>query len=190
MRDLSWGMQPESSVDDNAIGQPAQTARTDEGPLVADQVGGEAELALWRSFLRAHAEITRRLAADLVRSHELDLAEYDVLVQLVEAPGRQLRMTDLAELVLLSRSGVTRLVTRLEADGLVARMRCPSDARGVNAIITESGVNLLRRATPDHLDGVARYFSQVIPSADKTTMAHALAALLADTRYGARLAQT
>jgi len=81
-----------------------------------------------------------------------------VLVQLSEAPKRRLRMTDLAERVLLSRSGLTRLVDRLERDGLVRREPCPDDARGLFAVATELGIDRLRDSSRVHLDGVVRHF--------------------------------
>ena len=112
------------------------------------------QLATWRSFLRAHAQVLRALEHDLVAAHDLPLAHYDVLVQLSEAPDRALRMTELAERVLLSRSGLTRLVDRLERDGLVSRQACPSDARGTLAVLTEAGLDRLREAWPTHRDGV------------------------------------
>ncbi|MGH8869262.1 MAG: MarR family winged helix-turn-helix transcriptional regulator [Actinomycetes bacterium] len=114
-------------------------------------------LAVWRDFLRAHALLVRRLEADLVAEHALPLASYDVLVQLVEATDHRLRMTELAERVLLSRSGLTRLVDRLAREGLVRREACPSDARGLYAVLTDEGYDRLRRATPTHLRGVERY---------------------------------
>lgn len=117
------------------------------------------ELAVWRSFLRAHASVTRALERELVAEQRLSLAAYDVLVQLAEAPGRELRMTDLAEAVLLSRSGVTRLVDRLEQAGLVARQRTTADGRGVVAVLTEAGLDRLREAAVTHLDGVVRHFT-------------------------------
>ena len=116
------------------------------------------ELSAWRSFLRAHASVTRALERELVSEQRLSLAAYDVLVQLAEAPDRMLRMTDLAEAVLLSRSGVTRLVDRLERDGLVARRRTSSDGRGVVAVLTEKGLDRLRVASVTHLDGIVRHF--------------------------------
>jgi len=116
------------------------------------------ELAAWRSFLRAHAAVTRALERELVTEQRLSLAAYDVLVQLAEAPARMLRMTDLAEAVLLSRSGVTRLVDRLERAGLVARQRTTVDGRGVVAVLTEKGLDRLRVAAVTHLDGVVRHF--------------------------------
>lgn len=114
-------------------------------------------LGVWRRFLRAHAVLLRRLEADLLAEHGLPLATYDVLVQLVEAPERRLRMTDLAERVLLSRSGLTRLVDRLEREGLVSREACPSDARGLFAVLTPTGLARLRAASPTHLRGVEEY---------------------------------
>jgi DNA-binding MarR family transcriptional regulator len=116
-----------------------------------------SELADWRNFLRAHATITRHLEADLVARHQLPLASYDVLVQLVEAPDRRLRMTELAERVLLSRSGLTRLVDRLERQGLVRREPCTSDARGYFAVLTGSGYEQLRTAAGTHLRGIHDY---------------------------------
>jgi DNA-binding MarR family transcriptional regulator len=115
------------------------------------------QLASWRSFLRAHAEVTRKLEADLLAEHKMPLAWYDVMVQLVEAPDRRLRMTDLAGAVLISRSGLTRLVDRLVAEGLVRREPAPDDARGTFAVLTDEGYQRLRGATPTHLRGVAGY---------------------------------
>ena len=115
------------------------------------------ELATWRTFLRAHATVTRRLEAELVAEHELPLASYDVLVQLSEAPERALRMTELADRVLLSRSGLTRLADRLERDGLITRRACPSDARGTLAVLTDAGLDKLRTAWRTHRRGVAEH---------------------------------
>ena len=115
------------------------------------------ELAAWRSFLRAHAVVTRRLESELAAEHDLPLASYDVLVQLSEARGQRLRMTELAEAVLLSRSGLTRLVDRLERDGLVSRQACPDDARGTLAVLTDAGLQRLREAWPTHLRGVSEH---------------------------------
>jgi DNA-binding MarR family transcriptional regulator len=112
------------------------------------------ELAAWRTFLRAHAQVIRRLEHDLVAEHELPLASYDVLVQLSEAPDRRLRMTELADRIMLSRSGLTRLVDRLQREGLVERQACPSDARGTLAVLTDAGRARLREAWPTHLAGV------------------------------------
>jgi DNA-binding MarR family transcriptional regulator len=111
----------------------------------------------WRSLLHAHAHVTRLLEAELEVAHGLLLASYDVLVQLAESPDGALRMSELAQAVLLSRSGLTRLVDRLERDGLVERRSCPSDARGTLATLTDVGRDRLREASGTHLRGVARH---------------------------------
>ena len=115
------------------------------------------QLLAWRQFLRAHALVTRRLESDLMSEQQLPLASYDVLVQLVEAPRRRLRMSELAERVLLSRSGLTRLVDRLEREGLVGREPCEDDARGLYSVLTDAGYERLRGATGTHLRGVAEH---------------------------------
>ena len=122
------------------------------------------EQAAWRSFLRAHATLVRRLEGELVAEHDLPLPSYDVLVQLSEAPGRRLRMTELADRVLLSRSGLTRLVDRLVRDGLVERQACPDDARGTLAVLTDAGLDRLRTAWPTHLRGVAAHLGRLSPA--------------------------
>ena len=114
-------------------------------------------LTAWRLFLRSHALVLRRLETDLLHEHQLPLASYDVLVQLVESPGHRLRMTELADAVLLSRSGLTRLVDRLEREGLVERQACVEDARGLFAVLTDSGLIRLRQASPTHLRGIHDY---------------------------------
>jgi DNA-binding MarR family transcriptional regulator len=103
----------------------------------------------------------RHLERDLVAVHDLPLAWYDVLVQLSEAPERRLRMTDLADRVLLSRSGLTRLVDRLTATGLVKRQTDPSDARGTFTVLTDRGYDRLRDAAPTHLRGIQEYMSHL-----------------------------
>jgi DNA-binding MarR family transcriptional regulator len=137
----------------NIIDGAGSMAETGRSPVPTSE-----ELAAWRAFLRAHAYISRVLEAELLADQELSLASYDVLVQLAEAPERRLRMTELAAAVLLSRSGVTRLVDRLEKVGLVARCRVASDGRGVAAELTPAGLIRLRNAAPTHLAGVVRHF--------------------------------
>ncbi|HEV3356908.1 MAG TPA: MarR family transcriptional regulator [Pseudonocardiaceae bacterium] len=117
---------------------------------------------VWRSFLRAHARIVRALESELLADQQLSLASYDVLVQLAEAPQRRLRMTELADAVLLSRSGVTRLVDRLEKAGFVTRARVDSDGRGVEAVLTDAGLDRLRSASGTHLSGVVEHFADVL----------------------------
>ena len=118
----------------------------------------DPRLAAWRTFLRAHAKVVRELEHELQADQGMALTDYDVLVQLSLADERRLRMSELADRLLLSRSGVTRLVDRLVADGLVERVMCESDRRGQWASLTDAGRERLRRASPTHLDGVARHF--------------------------------
>ena len=124
-----------------------------------DRLPDPHELAAWREFLRAHSRLTRTLETELVTDAQLSLASYDVLVQLAEAPCRRLRMTDLADALLLSRSGVTRLVDRLERIDLVERSRAAGDGRGVVARLTERGLARLRAASDVHLAGISRHFA-------------------------------
>ncbi|MHB1575462.1 MAG: MarR family winged helix-turn-helix transcriptional regulator [Candidatus Dormibacteria bacterium] len=121
-------------------------------------------LATWHAFLRAHTLVARALERELLTSQRLPLAEYDVLVQLSEAPEGRLRMAQLADRVLLSRSGLTRLIERLEAGGLVRREVCPSDARGAFAVLTEDGMARLEVAAHDHLRSVQAHFGDALDS--------------------------
>jgi len=116
------------------------------------------ELGAWRGLLRVHARMTAALDAELRREHGLPLSSYEVLLFLADEPGGRLRMSELADGVLLSRSGVTRLVDRMEGEGLLRRERCEDDARGYNAAITDKGRTLFERARSTHLDGVREHF--------------------------------
>jgi DNA-binding MarR family transcriptional regulator len=122
----------------------------------ADLQAGDWRLAPWRSFLRAHASVLRTLERDLMAEVGMPIAWYDVLLQLTEAPNRRLRMAELADRVLLSRSGLTRLIDRLQAEGLVRREPSKDDARGTYTVITPVGIERLRAAAPSHLASVER----------------------------------
>lgn len=122
-------------------------------PLASDW-----RVGVWRSFLRAHATALRELERELVAETGMPLGWYDVLLQLVEAPGRRLRMAELADRVLLSRSGLTRLIDRLQAEGLVRREPSPDDARGTFTVLTLAGVGRLRAAAPVHLAGIQQHW--------------------------------
>ena len=130
----------------------------------------DLRLATWRSFLRTHAHLLRLLEQDLQSQHKIGLASYDVLVQLAEAPNHRLRMADLADAVLLSRSGLTRLVDRLQRDGLVERERDPGDARGLFTVLTARGRDALRDAAVVHLRGVAELFTDRLDDAELTEL--------------------
>lgn len=116
------------------------------------------ELGAWRGLLRLHSALIRELDSELMAAHQIPLRSYEVLVHLADAPGRQLRMSDLSRSVLLSASGVSRLVDRLEAEGLVCRRRCELDGRGFFAVLTDAGEKKLHAARPTHLAGVRRLF--------------------------------
>src|SRR5213079_1694740 len=115
---------------------PGSDAAEVFGRLVEDQVPGRRGLGAWTSFLRAHATLMRRLDTDLERETGLVLADFDVLAQLAEAHG-ELRMTELADRALISRSGMTRRVARLVDEGLVRREKAGTDARGIVVAITD-----------------------------------------------------
>lgn len=116
------------------------------------------ELAAWRGLLRLHSALIHQLDAELVAAHDLPLHSYEVLVCLADAPDRRLRMSELSRSVLLSPSGVSRLVDRLEAEGFVCRQRCDLDARGFWAELTDHGLAKLAAARATHLAGVRRLF--------------------------------
>lgn len=138
----------------------------------------DSRLAAWSTFLRAHARVVRELERELQTDQGLALTDYDVLVQLAAAGERRLRMSELADRLLLSRSGVTRLVDRLVADGLVERVNCESDRRGQWAALTDAGHARLRRAAPTHLRGVATHFLDRLSTNDLASLERMLAGVV------------
>ena len=116
------------------------------------------ELAAWRGMLRAHAALVRELDTELAREHDMPLSSYEVLLFLNDSSEGRMRMSELADSALLSRSGLTRLVDRLERQGLLRRERCENDARGWFAEITPKGRHAFAAARKTHLDGVRRLF--------------------------------
>ncbi|MBP2320740.1 DNA-binding MarR family transcriptional regulator [Kibdelosporangium banguiense] len=139
--------------------------------LGATRLPTRSEIDAWRAFLRSHAKVTRCLEAELLAEQRLSLGAYDVLAQLAEAEDQRLRMAELAEAVLLSRSGVTRLVDRLERAGLVIRERVDGDGRGVVARLTPAGANRLGIAARTHLAGVVRHFVELLDEQELATIA-------------------
>ena len=125
----------------------------------------------WGGFLRAHGTLVRRLDDDLRATHGLALSSYEVLLFLAWSPGRRMRMGELAGRVLITLSGVTRLIGRLEREGLVRRERSSEDGRGHYAILTEAGLLRLREAHPTHLAGVRQLFLQHFDEEDLRTLA-------------------
>ncbi|MGW8952342.1 MarR family winged helix-turn-helix transcriptional regulator [Streptomyces sp. NPDC055709] len=147
-----------------------QSDPTDRGlqPLTPD------EEAVVRSLPHLIHALPRAIDADMVREQRLSLIEYMALVHLSEAPDRQLRMGDLADACEMSLSGMTRLVSRLESQGLIQRARSDQDARGWNAILTDAGLVRLEEAWPDHLAAVRRHFLDHLAGLDLKKLAVAL----------------
>ena len=137
----------------------------------------ELEMAAWGGFLRTHSNVVRELDEELTRVHSLPLSSYDVLVQLEGVDEGRLRLSQLADAVLLSRSGLSRLVARLVAQGLLERQECASDARGAFAAITERGRARLAEARETHRAGVRQRFLDRIDDEQKRELAEAWAAL-------------
>lgn len=143
------------------------------GPVDADR------LAAWRAFLEVHHQVTVALAEELESEVGLPLPWYDVLVQLEEAPEGRRRMQDLADAVLFSPSGLTRLVDRMERAGLVERRPYPGDRRGSYAVLTDAGRERLRATSGVHLRGVREHFADHLTDADAATLRRILTSMLA-----------
>jgi DNA-binding MarR family transcriptional regulator len=131
----------------------------------------ERELAAWKGMLETHNELVGRLDAELERDHGLPLTSYEVLMYLADSRAGKLRMGELAERLLLSRSGITRLVDRLERQGLVERQPCEDDGRGYYAVLTDAGREKLGVARPHHLAGVRRHFIEPLDPSELDALA-------------------
>ena len=151
--------------------------------LVEDQVPGRRGLEAWRSMLRAHATLMRRLDTDLERETGLALADFDVLAQLAAAHG-ELRMTDLADRALISRSGMSRRVARLADEGLVRRDRAGTDARGVVVALTEAGIARLAETAPVHARGISKLFVARLDDQELALLERALNKVIVDCSFG------
>lgn len=117
-------------------------------------------LKAWRLFITAHARLIAHIDHNLREAHQMPLNWYDVLIELYEAPDRRLRMSELAERVLLTRSGLTRLVDRLEDQGYLRREVDPEDRRGFYAILTTDGLQAMQQAWPVYAQGIDQCFAQ------------------------------
>lgn len=125
----------------------------------------------WRAYVVGSALLAYRLHHDLQERHGLALADYELLVRLSEVPGGAIRMSSLAGLVASSKSRVSHQVRRMEKDGLVRREECPSDARGVFAVLTEKGRALLEAAAPTHVEGVREHLVDQLSPDERTIVA-------------------
>ena len=130
--------------------------------VLIEQASKHAFVAL----VRAHAMVTRRLSAQLSADHGLTLSDYEVLLRLAGAPDRRMRRVDLAEEVLLTASGITRLLEGLERSGFVERASCDSDRRVVYAVLTDSGLEKLRTASGSHLAEIDVVFRERLDDDD------------------------
>jgi DNA-binding MarR family transcriptional regulator len=146
--------------------------------VLSSQAIVEPGLEAWIRFLRAHASLTRQLSARLESEHGLTLNDYDVLVQLAQAEGRQLRRVDLARSVLLSASGITRLLDGLERAGWVEKGTCRSDARVTYAVLTDAGLAKYRAVRTSHLADVEAVFGSRFTEDERRTLSGLLLQLL------------
>ena len=153
------------------------------GRLVEQQVPGGRGLEAWRSLLEAHATLMRRLDTDLVRETGLALADFDVLAQLAQADG-ELRMTELADRALISRSGMSRRVARLVNEGLVRREKAGTDARGVVVALTKAGLARLAETAPVHARGISKLFVAQLDDRQLALLEHALSKVTVDCSFG------
>jgi DNA-binding MarR family transcriptional regulator len=151
--------------------------------LAAEGLPNRGGLEAWSSLLRAHATLMRRLETDLERATGLPLADFDVLAQLADAGG-ELRMTELANRALISRSGMTRRVGRLVEEGLVRRANVDADARGVVVSLTGAGVARLTETAPVHLRGVSELFVAHLDDQELAVLKSALDKVTVDCTFG------
>lgn len=128
-------------------------------------------LTAWRLFITAHARLIEQIDGELAAAECIPLQWYDVLIELVEAPEHRLRMSELAARVVLSRSTITRLADRLEAEGLLERQRSPTDRRGAYAVLTERGRAAVRKAWPVYAQGIAQHFARHMSEEEAGTIA-------------------
>jgi DNA-binding MarR family transcriptional regulator len=151
--------------------------------LVAAELPEGRGLDAWVSLLQAHASLMRRLESDLERETGLALADFDVLAQLARAGG-ELRMTELAARALISRSGMTRRVTRLIEEGLVRRADADADGRGVVVALTDAGVARLTETAPAHARGISKLFVAQLDDQELAILERALGKVIIDCSFG------
>jgi DNA-binding MarR family transcriptional regulator len=147
------------------------------GCKVSSALAIQNRLESWVSFLRAHSAITRQMNADLLNDHGLTLNDYEVLLRLSHEEGWMMRRVDLAQSVVLTASGITRLLDGLESAGFVEKATCASDARVSYAKLTEAGAEKLSQAAVTHLAGVDELFTSRFSNAELRALAELLSRL-------------
>ena len=135
----------------------------------------------WGWLLFAHAKVLDALEADLLEQHDLPLIWFDLLNRLREAPQQRMRMNDLKDASLFTKSGITRLIDRIEATGFVARVRSSQDRRGVYVAITRAGNDKINQVWPDHVASVWKHYGQYLDADDMDAIEIASRKILADT---------
>ena len=145
--------------------------------VLSDQVLERPGLTAWVGFLRSHAALTRSLNSDLVNTHGLTLNDYEVLLHLARAEDHRLRRVDLAERLVLTASGITRLLEGLEHAGYVQKAQCASDARVTYAVITDRGFAKLKDASETHLAGIRDLFERPFSEEELVALATLLGRL-------------
>ena len=153
----------------------AGTGQTGSGPAEPERWLDPAEMAAWLAFLEVSHLLDRKIEQQLKQDAGLSHAQYEILSRLAATPGGQLRMSELADVIIVSRSGLTYQITQLERAGLVRRAPCPSDERGILAILTRAGRAALARAAPGHLRVVREYLIDALTPAQRDTLTSAFA---------------
>src|SRR5918912_221076 len=153
----------------------ATNTRTQSAPRVARGVP-----SAWIGLLRAHSTLTRRMDANLQGEHDLTINDFEVLLALARAEDRRMRRVDLAGHILLTQSGITRLLQGLERAGLVERADCPTDGRVVYAQLTDRGYERLREASHTHLDDIRSLFAARFSNEELETLDALLSRVLGD----------
>lgn len=142
----------------------------------------DLRLAAWRTFITAHAALIGRIERDMAAAGVIPLTWYDVLIELYEAPARRLRLHELADAVVLSRSGLSRLIDRLEGADLLRREAAATDRRGAYAVLTDAGIAAMAAAWPVYARGITAYFARYLNDAEAALLTDALGRALAGVR--------
>jgi DNA-binding MarR family transcriptional regulator len=164
-----------------ALSEPDVAGALDR--VISDVLPGGRGLAAWTSLLRAHATLVRQLETDLEKGTGLALADFDVLAQLAIAGG-ELRMAELANRALISRSGMTRRAARLVDQGLIGRAGADADGRGVVIALTDAGMARLTETAPVHVRGIAGYFASRLDDQELGALENTLDKVIIDCTFG------
>src|SRR5215831_18831982 len=143
-------------------------------PLVAGGIARDPRLGAWRAFVEAYTAVMDLLERELTERRGISLTWYDALLQLSEAPGNRMRMSELADSIVISRSGFSRAARRMEEAGLIARQPSPEDGRGAYVVLTDHGRRVFRRAAAVHLRGVSEHFLRHLTDEEAAAMESAL----------------